>query len=48
MDNMAKNDNNRFFLHAVSMQAVRKSTEDNERTKTARKGIMLAEVLTVK
>ena len=48
VDNMVKRDNNRLPLRAVNMHAVRKSIKDNERTKTARKGRMLAEVSTVK
>ena len=43
--NMAKHDNNRLPLRAFSMHAVRTSIEDNERTKNARKGRILAAVL---
>ena len=45
VDNMAKHDNNRLPLRAFSMHAVRTSIEDNERTKNARKGRILAAVL---
>ena len=39
--NIAKYDNNRFPLRAVSMHAVRTSVKDNKIMKTARKGCML-------
>ena len=46
--NMAKEDNNRLPLRAVSMHAVRTSIEDNEIMKIAHKGRMLAAVSTDK
>ena len=45
---MEKHDNNRLPLRKIYMSAVRASIKDNEIIKTARKGLMLAAVLTKK
>ena len=46
--NMAKEDNNRLPLRAVSMHSVRTIIRDNEIIKTVYKGRMLEAVLEVK